>query len=75
MIELGCGTGYYAMYFSDKCKEYIGVDITPENIELLSKKAKAQGLKNVTGKVGDATKLEGIPDNLLIDLRAKGITI
>lgn len=63
VIELGCGTGYYAMYFSGKCKEYIGIDITPENIALLNKKAQAQGLDNVEGRVGDATKLEDIPDN------------
>ncbi|GFI47433.1 putative methyltransferase YcgJ [Lachnospiraceae bacterium] len=60
VIELGCGTGYYAMYFSGKCKEYIGIDITPENIALLNKKAQAQGLDNVEGIVGD---VEDIPDN------------
>ena len=32
VIELGCGTGYYAMCFAEQCKEYTGVDITPENI-------------------------------------------
>lgn len=63
VIELGCGTGYYAMYFSDKCKEYIGVDITPENISLLNKNIKARNLKNVIGKVGNATKLDDILDN------------
>lgn len=62
VIELGCGTGYYAMCFSDQCKEYIGVDLTPQNIELLNQKAAARGLKNVIGTVGDATKLEDIPD-------------
>ena len=61
VIELGCGTGYYAMYFSAQCKTYVGVDLTPENIELLNQKAAARGLKNVTGVVGDATTLNGIP--------------
>lgn len=62
VVELGCGTGYYAMHFSDKCKEYIGVDITPENIALLNEKAINQELKNVKGMVGDATNLNEIPD-------------
>ncbi len=62
VIELGCGTGYYAMRFSKKCKEYIGIDITPENIEILNRKIFEFGLKNVIGKVGDATKLENIPN-------------
>lgn len=63
VIELGCGTGYYAMHFSDKCREYTGVDITPENIELFNKKIKAQGLKNVKGLIGDATNINEISDN------------
>lgn len=63
VIELGCGTGFYAMCFADQCKEYTGVDITPENIELLNKKAKARGLNHVIGKVGDATNLIDIPQD------------
>ncbi|SCH41077.1 Uncharacterized methyltransferase ycgJ [uncultured Ruminococcus sp.] len=62
VIELGCGTGYYAMRFSKKCKEYMGIDITPENIKILNRKAHESGFKNVIGKVGDATKLENIPN-------------
>ncbi len=23
VLEIGCATGYYAMYFADKCKEYV----------------------------------------------------
>lgn len=63
VIELGCGTGYYAICFSRKCKDYIGVDITPENIDLLNKKVLEQGIENVVGKVGDATSLKDIPDD------------
>lgn len=32
VIELGCGTGYYGMFFADKCAYYTGVDLLPENI-------------------------------------------
>ena len=24
ILEIGCGTGYYGLYYSDKCKEYVG---------------------------------------------------
>ena len=51
------------MHFSDKCKEYVGVDITPENIALFNEKVKAQGLRNVKGLIGDATNLSNISDN------------
>lgn len=43
VIELGCGTGYYAIQFAGTCQEYLGVDITPENIALLKKTQKSTG--------------------------------
>jgi len=64
VIEIGCGTGYYGMYFSNKCKKYTGVDITPENIELFNEKIKGANIKNISTLVGDATNLVNIGDNL-----------
>ena len=32
VIELGCGTGYYAMHFSSRCRTYLGVDMVPEPV-------------------------------------------
>lgn len=57
VIELGCGTGYYAMRFYDKCKQYIGLDIVPAHIDALNKKAKKVNATNITGVVGDATNV------------------
>ncbi len=61
VLELGCGTGYYGTYFSDKCLDYTGVDLTPENIEIFNRKIKEAGLTNVRAYVGDATKAADIP--------------
>jgi ubiquinone/menaquinone biosynthesis C-methylase UbiE len=55
VLEVGCATGYYAMQFHDKCKQYIGLDIVPKYINDLNNKVKRKGIKNVTGVVGDAT--------------------
>jgi len=60
IIEIGCATGYYAMYFADMCKEYVGIDISPENIEMFKNKIKSRKLNNVTAMVGDATRLDNI---------------
>ena len=38
VLEVGCGTGYYGLYYADKCKEYIGIDLLPFHIELFNKK-------------------------------------
>ena len=27
ILEIGCGTGYYGMYFADKCMKYVGIDL------------------------------------------------
>jgi SAM-dependent methyltransferase len=61
VLEIGCGTGYYGIYLADKCREYLGIDITPEHIELFDAEIKKRGLTNVTAKIGDAVKLD-IPD-------------
>lgn len=63
VIELGCGGGYYGMYFADKCAEYVGIDITPENITAFQENIKTAGLSNVQAFVGDATNLDNITDN------------
>jgi len=63
VIELGCGGGYYGMYFADKCAEYVGIDITPENIAAFDISVKAKGLTNVKMFVADATNLDNIADH------------
>ncbi len=57
VIELGCGTGHYGFFLADKCKAYLGIDITPENIEMFNSKIAESGLTNVKAQVGDATRL------------------
>ncbi|MCL2512264.1 MAG: class I SAM-dependent methyltransferase [Oscillospiraceae bacterium] len=60
VLETGCATGYYAMHFAGKCREYVGVDLFPPHIRLFNKKIKQNRLKNVSCRVGDATDLKGI---------------
>ena len=60
VLELGCGTGYYGLYLADKCKDYLGVDIVPENVERLSQRIKEGKYSNLSTKIGDATCLDFI---------------
>jgi len=62
VLEIGCATGYYGLYYADKCREYMGVDIYPPHIELFNKKIAEKRLSNVTCQVGDATNLNVISD-------------
>ena len=63
IIEIGCGTGYYGLYFSQKCKEYTGIDLVPENIEVFNQKIADSKITNIITMVGDATKLINIKNN------------
>lgn len=62
VLEIGCATGYYGMYYADKCREYVGIDIVPGHIGIFQSKIDAARLKNVSCRVGDATNLSEIPN-------------
>jgi len=57
IIEIGCATGYYGMFLFDKCKEYVGVDLSPDNIKIFNEKIEKNNIKNIITMVGDATNL------------------
>jgi len=63
VLEVGCGTGYYGMYFADKCKEYVGIDLFPQHIDIFRRKIEEQGLNNLSCRIGDATNIEDIEEN------------
>ena len=63
VIEIGCATGYYGMFLHDKCKEYVGVDLSPHNIEVFKEKIEKEKITNISAIVGDATNLTNINNN------------
>ena len=60
VLEVGCATGYYGIYYADKCKEYVGIDIVPNHIKVFTDKIKNLGLNNISCLLGDATDLRQI---------------
>lgn len=63
VLEVGCATGHYGFYYSNKCSKYHGVDIVPSHIELFKQKIIESRLTNISCSLGDATNLESISDN------------
>ena len=57
VLEVGCGTGYYAFYFKDKFKKYVGIDLSKRNVSVFERAIKDTASKNITAKVGNALKL------------------
>lgn len=62
VLEVGCATGYYGLYYADKCQEYLGVDIVPDHINLFKQKIIESRYNNISCQIGDATNLNGIDD-------------
>jgi SAM-dependent methyltransferase len=60
VLELGCATGYYGLYLADKCRDYLGIDIVPENVERFSQRISDGNYSNLSVKLGDATYLDFI---------------
>ncbi len=63
VLEVGCATGYYGLYYAGSCQDYVGIDIVPEHIDLFRQKIAQRRLNNVSCRVGDATSLKGVGDN------------
>ena len=36
VLEVGCATGRYGFFLADKCKSYLGVDISPAHVVITS---------------------------------------
>ncbi|MCL2079913.1 MAG: class I SAM-dependent methyltransferase [Oscillospiraceae bacterium] len=63
VLEVGCGTGHYGIYFADKCKEYVGIDIYQPHLDIFNSKIKENRLTNVSCQKGDAMNLSGIDND------------
>lgn len=62
VLEVGCGTGYYGMYYADRCKEYVGIELYQPHVDIFNRKIAENKLKNVSCRQGDATHLTKIDD-------------
>lgn len=47
VIDLGCGTGAFALSAAHRCRRVFAVDISPAMLEVCSSQARAQGLTNL----------------------------
>ncbi|MGH7273938.1 MAG: class I SAM-dependent methyltransferase, partial [Nitrospiria bacterium] len=47
VLDVGCGTGYHTLRAAQFCQEIVGLDVSPESIELARKQVKELGISNV----------------------------
>ncbi len=62
VLDLGCGDGTTALPAARLGAKVLGVDIAANLVAAANNRIKAEGLTNITVREGDATNLEGIPD-------------
>lgn len=62
VLDLGCGDGTTAIPAAKLGADVLGVDIASNLVEAGNKRAKAEGLDNVTFREGDATDLKDLGD-------------
>lgn len=48
ILDVGCGTGGYALALAGRCRRVLGVDLSPEMIRVAKEKAAESGVQNVT---------------------------
>src|SRR6059058_2558881 len=62
VLDLGCGDGTTAIPAAKLGADVLGVDIASNLVEAGNRRAKELGLSNCKFKEGDATNLQGLPD-------------
>src|SRR6187399_855090 len=62
VLDLGCGDGTTAIPEAKLGADVQGVDIAKNLVEAGNRRAKSEGLSNITFKEGDATNLNALPD-------------
>ncbi|WP_207512958.1 class I SAM-dependent methyltransferase [Longitalea luteola] len=62
VLDLGCGDGTTALPAARLGANVTGVDIASNLVAAANKRIQEEGLTNITVREGDATNLEGIPD-------------
>lgn len=53
VLDVGCGTGRYALAFARRCREVVGIDLSPAMLDIAEEKASEARVRNATFKLGD----------------------
>jgi ubiquinone/menaquinone biosynthesis C-methylase UbiE len=62
-LDLGCGDGTTAVPLARAGAEVVGIDIARNLVEAGNRRAAQEGLERLKFQEGDATNLEGVPDD------------
>ena len=62
VLDIGCGTGGFAMKLASRCRHVVGVDISKKQIDMAKKRMARQKIENVNFIHADARHLDRLND-------------
>jgi len=62
VLDAGCGTGGLAMSLAARCREVVGVDLSPRQVRFARGACRRRGIDNVRFLVADASRLDDFDD-------------
>jgi len=62
VLDACCGTGGLALQLAERCREVVGVDLSPRQIKQARRAAGKRGMNNVSFVVGDVAHLDQFND-------------
>jgi ubiquinone/menaquinone biosynthesis C-methylase UbiE len=57
VLDVACGPGYVALAFAEVCREVVGIDLTPEMLEVAESHRRKRQITNASFQLGAAEKL------------------
>ncbi len=57
VLDVACGPGYVALAFAEVCREVVGIDLTPEMLEVAESHRRQRQVTNASFQLGAAEKL------------------
>src|SRR5258708_6864691 len=57
VLDVACGPGYVALAFAEVCREVVGIDLTPEMLEVAESHRRNRQIANASFQLGAAEKL------------------
>lgn len=63
VIEVGCSFGQMSFLLAEKFRRVTAVDLSPDTVDLASRRAERYNVRNLDFRIADAENLADIPDN------------
>ena len=57
VLDVACGPGYVALAFAEACREVVGIDLTPQMLEVAESHRRTRHIANASFQLGAAEKL------------------